>query len=412
VGTESLLKRQFFGLFLSRVAAAGIQAGTLILLARLLEVHALGVVGVVISVGAFTALATDFGVSTLTSRARARGEHALVRSGLRLNNLSSFGVAAIGCATVFLIEGWNTQGIALGLLFVALLFERNAETGLSLAFADGDARAPAVSIVGRRVVAVFTFVSLLLTGVEPLVSYCVGQLTGSAFGFLHKSWVERRKVRMDGEIVGTSTVLRHSWPFWVSAISGQARILDTAIVGGILGSYAAGIYSAAMKVVNPLNLIPVALASILLPHATRANSDSLGRMTRNVVFLFLSMYIPLGVLIYFSTDLIVLVIGEPYRESGPVLALAFAILPLIGLASPLTGILQARGWERFAAYNSSVFGAFVLIAIAIGAISAGPLGTVIAIGIMGLLRSISLLITIGVLRRRFAGDHQNRTAEG
>ncbi len=401
---EFLLKRQFLGLFLSRVAAAAIQAATFILLARMLEVHELGIVGVVISVGAFCALASDFGVSTLTSRARARGEDALVRSGLRLNNVTSAGMAVLGSAVLLVINNFSLESIALGLLFVALMFERNAETALSVSFADGDTTAPAVSIVGRRVVAVSVFVLLLVSGVGPLAAYCLGQLLGAAFGFLHKAWVARVQISKDSEPAPLPEVLRKSWPFWISAISGQARILDTALVGGLLGPYAAGIYSAAMKVVNPLNMIPVALASILLPHATRADPNAMGRLARNVVLLFLSMYLPLSVLMVFSTDLVVFVIGESYRESGPVLALAFAILPIIGLASPLTGILQARGWERFTAYNSIVFGIVIIIAIIIGASVFGPAGAVVAIGLTGLLRSSSLLVAIGVLHRSRSGE--------
>lgn len=394
------MKQQVLGLFSSRVIATIIQAATFIVLARLLKVHELGLVGVITSAGAFAAMFTDLGVSNLISKSRALGNNVLVRSGLRLNDISAAAVGIVGCILILFVSGLSIQSLALGVLFIALLFERNAETSLSVHYADGNSASPAVSIIGRRVTAAIALIVLLVFRVGALEAYCLAQLLGASFGFAHKSFAERRHVTGEVELVGIRAIVRGSWPFWLSAVSTQARVLDTALVGALLGSYAAGVYSAAMKIVNPLNLFPVAIASIMLPHATRANPQAVGRLTRNVVLLFLSMYLFLIGPILFSHQIIVFILGEAYRDSGTIFALALAALPLLGLVSPLASILQGRGGERFVAYNGMAFGGIILVAVVILALLLGPAGAVIAIGATCLIRSITLIFAISRLATR------------
>ena len=394
-----VLRGQFLGLVGSRAIASLLQAVAFLGLARLVPVSELGAVGIVTSAGVFAALLTDFGVASCISRARARGNNALVAGGLLTNDLTAAILSVVGSAVILLVGQASPASIALSLLLTALAFERNAETGLSVPFADGNRRAPAVSILGRRIIGIGVFGILLLFGVDGLTAFCVGQVVGAAFGYVHKTISLAATGIHRAERVSFGAVFQNSWPFWVSAVMNQVRVVDTTVIGLLLGAHQAGIYSAAAKLVNPVLLMSTALGSIIMPHSARSDPRAAAGMANRISLVFTLTLIPIALPVIFSTQLSVFLFGEAYADSGDVLAWSLLSVPFVALAGLLTAILHGQGRERYLAVNGVVFAILLLAAMFVLTPLIGAAGAAIAIGSTSLLRCLILFVLIHRGRR-------------
>jgi O-antigen/teichoic acid export membrane protein len=388
------MKLQFLALVGTRVLAAVVQAAGFLVLSRVASVADVGLIGILTSIVTFAALVTDFGISTSLSRARARGEQRMVRGSLRLNDWTAVGLSVIGSLTIALLASRGFVSLALFLLLVSLVLERNVETSLSVFFADGNRRTPAISIIGRRLIGIGVFSALLATGVEGVLAYCIGQLCGNVFAQVQKSVALRPVYAVSHEVARVREVMLAAWPFWLSSVLNQVRVLDTAIVGASLSTVAAGLYSAAQRIVGPLMLIPTSLAQVVMPHATRQSGRDAARTAYKITAIVLLTYVPLVPIIVFSSEAMKFLFGDPYEAAGPILAWSMAGLPFLALANPLTAILQGHSYEKFIAANAGVFACLMLAAMVGGALQFGAIGVAAAIGVVSLGRCVVLLIVI------------------
>lgn len=113
---------------------------------------------------------------------------------------------------------------------------------------------------------------------DPLFAYGFGQAAATALGLaLLLGWL-RRKQLLRFQRVSVRAIVTRTWPFWLSGLTGQARSLDTTIITLSAGPYAAGLYGAASRLMNPFLLASGSMSSVLLPHATRS-SEALQRKT-------------------------------------------------------------------------------------------------------------------------------------
>ena len=391
------VRRQFVAILASRGLGSALQAVALVLLARSVPAAEFGVVNVVIGVVGLLLVATGFGMSVYVPRARALGQDDDVAAGLRLNAVANLATAVVLLAA---LAAWaSSTQVPLGVLLIgaSLALERNVDTVLGVPVADGDALAPAVSMVLRRTITLAVLVPGLALGLDPVWSYTGGLLAGALAAQLHVRRVVRR-LPGRASAVGTSTLLRRSWPYLVSNLTGQVRTLDTTLVAIALTPAAAGLYAAAAKLVQPLLLVPQTIAAVITPHATRLDPAAARRLGLRLVLAFAACLV-LGIpIMVWAEEIVVLVMGEQYAGGGPVLAWCLAGLPFIAMSASLGALLQGQGRARMVAVNGLVFAVVLVVVVLGGALIGGVVGAAGGLSGTYLLRATVLAWAVRSLR--------------
>lgn len=392
--------RQFVGILVARVLASGLQAVALVLLARNVEPTALGAVMIAVAAVGLVLVATGAGMSVYVPWVRARGEDARVSVALRVNTVSNLASVAVLVPVLLVWAVGAGLPAAVALVGVSLALERNADTLLGVAVADGNSSATVVSLLLRRLGMLAVMVPGLLAGVEPVLAYTSGLTVGAVAGQLHVRRVVRGLVGPrpgPGVDVGSRQVVREAAPFLVSNLTGQARTADVAIVGAVLGPAAAGVYSAAAKLVQPLLLVPQSLGAVLMPGSARVDALRARRLARRLVVAFLVCGVLATPLVPLGEWLVTTVMGERYSGGGGVLGWTALGLPFIALSSSLGAVLQGQGAQRLVAVNGAVFAVVLLVATAVAAALGGVTAAAAAICVSYVLRAAALLPAVGRL---------------
>lgn len=383
------MKLQFFSLFGSRVFAALLQAFMFVVLSRSVSVSEFGLVGAVASVAAFGLLICDFGVTSLLSRAVAVDDLPSARSCLRINDVVALALSSLLLLAMIWIPG-DIRAVAL--LSLALTIERNSETELSVFYALGSKLIPSASILARRAVGLFSLVILIWTGVDGLWAFSAAMTMGAcASQIIQRSALHARMPR--GEVERPSATFSRSAPFWFSSVLNQVRLLDNGIVGLTAGPFAAGLYSAASRITNPLMLIPASISQVVLPHVSRNPSTS-WPVAKKLVWVVCCSYGLVFLVAGLLPNILAILFGQEYREAAPILFWGLVGLPVVALAGPLAAILQGLGQERFVAFNGAAFAVVAVGAMVVGAFVAGAEGLAAAIAVCSVVRIPSLLYRI------------------
>lgn len=395
------LRVQFLALLVSRALGSALQAVALVLLARSVTPDVFGVVNAVIAVVGIVLVATGLGMSLLVPRARAAGDVDEVAAGLRMNLWSNLGTAVVLVVGLGLYTGLQDLPLGVLLIGLSLALERNVDTILGIPIADGDARTPATSMLLRRTVSLLVLVPALVVGVDPVWAFTCGLLAGGVAAQVHI----RRVVVAGGDAsaVPSGALLRRAAPFLVSNLSAQARTLDTAVVATVLDPASAGAYAAAAKLVQPLLLVPQTLAGVVMPRAAQMGPAEARHLAGRLVAVSVASVLLVLPVVLLAEPLVVLVMGEQYAGSGPVLAWSVASLPFIAMASSLGALLQGQGRERFVAVVSAVFAVLVVAGIALGAVVGGIVGAAVALSVVAVVRCLVLggaVVRLGRASRR------------
>lgn len=389
------LARQFVWVSGGRIVAALLQAASLILVSRLLPVSDFGHLAAFLGVTTLVQVIIDFGVGTLVTRERAaKPDNPVVAAALRFTNVSSMALTAIlllglsGAALVFSDAYWQMLPLA-----VWAAAERNADTRLSVAFADGDVQINVINLLSRRTLALIMFVVATAFDVPPILAFSLSAaLAAMGSATFAQRWVRRRVA--NSREVGFSEVLRMARPYWVTGIATQARNLDVVVVGALAGATQVGLYSSGSRLVSPLRILPQSLATILLPASARTQQSaralwSLLRLTVVVVAGMSLVYAAIWFAVPFFVDD---VLGSAYSEATPVIRIIVAGLPLAATVSMLNSILQGRARSKDVAMASSSTTVACLIGIAVVAPFYGAVGAATVL-------TLSFAIQVAILLR-------------
>lgn len=383
------VRGQFLGILVSRGLGSLGQAVALVVLARSVTAVEFGLVNVVIAVVGIVLVASGLGLSLFVPFARARGESDAVAAAMRLNSWANLASAVVLVPGIALWAGVTGAPWGAVLIGASLALERNVDTILGVPIADGDARVAATSMLARRTAALAVFLPALAAGADPVWAFSSGLVTGGLVAQLHA----RRAVRDlpgDARAVSPRAVVGRSWPFLASNLTGQARTLDVPVVAAALGAGAAGLYAAAVKLVQPLLLVPQSLAAVVMPHSTRLAPAAARRLGVRLTVLFLACLVPAVPLVVWAEDVVVLVMGPTFEGAGPALGWAIAGLPFVALSASLGALLQGQGRARFVAVNGAVFAVLMFPAIAGGAFLGGIGGAAAGLGASFALRAATL----------------------
>ncbi|MFI7487890.1 O-antigen ligase family protein [Micromonospora echinaurantiaca] len=375
----------------SRIAGSGLQAVAMVLLARYVDPQGFGAFGGYFGAVAFLAVVADAGVSTALLRWRALGHDTAVSAGLRLNVLTTIGglvvAAAIGLGlTAGTMAPWITVLLAAG-----WMLDKNVETMLSLAIADGRMGHAVVSILGRKAVQVAIFVAAVNLGGEPFASLAYGLLVASVLGQVHVRLV----VRVAGSAAAADVwrAVLDSRAYLVSNVSAQARVLDATVVSLVAPGAGAGLYAAASRIFSPFVSIPSALSAVLVPQSATAQASDARRLFWRMnlaVVLLVGAISAAGMAA--APWLAELLFGEVYAKAGVVIAVMLAGVPSFCASSPCGAVLQGVGRGALVAKIGVVSAVALLVTVAGGAALFGAVGAAAAVSLTYLFKHASLLV--------------------
>jgi O-antigen/teichoic acid export membrane protein len=393
------LGRQLVWVTVGRVVAAVLQAVLFVLAARALEVADFGHLMAFVGVVSLAQVIVDGGVSIFITRERAATpESGGVTAALRFTVVSS--------TLLMVLLG---LGLAMSAVLVSSIYwsmlplvvwaagERNADTRLSVAFADGDVHVSVLNLVTRRSCTILLFALAVRTDVEPVLAFSVAAAVTATGSAIFANLYIRKRVTAQPSI-SFRELLRIARPYWVSNIASLARNLDAVIVSAFAGAAQAGLYSSGSRLVSPLQILPASLASILLPASARATDSRrvLVRLLALTLVVVLGLTAIYAVIFALTPWLVREGLGERYEGSIPVIRIILVGLPFASATALFTSILIGRGQGHAVAVVSSVTVICCLAGMCVVAPFAGAAG---AAGVLSLSFVVQLL-AMGVPMRR------------
>lgn len=148
-------------------------------------------------------------------------------------------------------------------------------------------------------------------------------------------------------------MLRESWPLMVNNLLATAfwRI-DILILTPVVGVFGVGLYSAAYKYIDGLNVIPAYFTLAVFPVMSRFAGDAPDRLLRThklALRVLTTIAIPITVFVFFCAEPLILILGGRDYVPGAVVALQILVLSVtIGFMNSVTHyVLIAIGQQRF-----------------------------------------------------------------
>lgn len=281
-----------------------------------------------------------------------------------LARVLSFVVVSMGVAAFVVLAGYASS---LALLFVvmgaATLVRTIGDVAIAALHGLEDFASPAlVSIVEKVLSTTFILVALVLgAGVEGVAAI------GFATAIVQTAIIYRFLARWGDLQIRTTVreagrVAVRGLPFMFGAFAMVAyHEIDTVVMALLVDDDRIGWYAAADRLTATSLFIPTIVMSALFPTFARLNeqdsSVARGMVERGFRSLLL-LGVPIGFgLATISTPLALLLFGEEFRESGPVLAVLSVVLMIMFQTILVGNYAVATGHERY--YFSLIFAGVV-----------------------------------------------------
>ncbi len=390
--------RRFTSLSASRILAAAVQAISLIVVARFVEVAVFGELSVIIAVVTFVFVAAAAGLPAFILREHALAEYGAVRSALRANIATSL-VAAVILVAASLALIRDPLGWVAVVLAVAVAVDKTVDCQLSVPIAEKRMPAVTLSIAGRAAVMAVTFtVVMVATGAaEPVWAYAGARAASAVFGLAHTVAI---RVRFPDTAWPWQRLARAVWPLAAANLISAMRALDALVVFVVGGSATAGLYSAATRPFAPAAIVAGAAGSVLMPHSARAEPGALRRPLRRLRWITVGATAALIPVAFLGPVLVVLLYGEEYREAGAALGIALITVPAMISAPLMSTVLQARGDEKFVVSNGVVFLPVLVVFVGAGTVLAAETGAAVGLALATWGRNAGLVWGVSRLNRR------------
>ena len=380
---------QYLWLVVSRVAAAVLQAATVLLLARWTQPSTFGqivaVLGVLVVLGALA----DLGLGPLLLREKSSDHDSSVTAGiLRLNFLTSGALLFCTAAGIGILSINSKEYLALLPLAIWIAAEKNGDVWLNVAIADGRTHLSAASLMLRRTLSLGLFVGISKFCDVPL-AFALGQAIASVL----VNFVMRALLRPAVNYRPAPTyrqLTRRAFPFYLNSVGAQLRNLDVAIVFAVGGSLAGGVYAVPARLTSPMRMLPASLGPVIMRYATKGTRAAFRAIRIASLSVMVIMTSGMVVLVICAPTLIEVALGQSYLPS--VLALRITCVGLVfAFAISLeTSFLQGRGYEHFVGRVAIVVSALLLPAIALGAGLFGAVGAAAAVAVSFAIHSLLL----------------------
>jgi O-antigen/teichoic acid export membrane protein len=336
-------------LSISQFGARIIKAAIVIYAARVLGAAGYGVFSYAITLAGFFSIFVDPGINSVLIRDGAKATPEERQSLFSTTLIMKAIILAFSVMVViFIAPLFSTlPGAKLLLPLVALIivFDSTREFLASLFRAEEKMQWDAASfLLENLAITIFGFIFLLMSA-TPL-SFTYAYVAGTAVGAITAIWLLRG--RFKNILAGASAqrmiaIVKTAWPF---AITGALGILltntDILIISWMQSASAVGIYSAAIRVIQVLYLVPGVIQMSTMPLLARIAKHDNERfravLERTLALIFL-VSIPLSIGgIILGTQIMRLVFGVGYIAGG----LALSVL-MLNLSFDYAGSVVATG---------------------------------------------------------------------
>lgn len=355
----------------------------------------------------FAGVVSDLGIATYLVKALAIDrDPSGARTALRLNTIGSAVLVVIGFTALTLLAFREHWPLSIGALAVWVGLEKNIEAQLSLYISKQLVFVPTVSVAIRRVIPVLLY--LILTQIIDLdadTAFATSLCIGGIFGTFHATIASKSPaVRITQPKAPITQVLRRATPFLITNCATQVRNLDVPIVATFSGSFAAGIYSAAMRLSTPIFLVASSIATSIIPGVGKEGITKAVQLVHYMMLIATAMATLVLLMTPIAGPLMSLIYGSAYQPFGFVLVLIIAGTLFNSLLFPLTALIQAAGKTRVAALINALVAVVLIGALAFGSILGGIQGA--ALGYLA--SQVVAVSTVYLLFRMSATRPANR----
>ena len=198
--------------------------------------------------------------------------------------------------------------------------------------------------------------------------------------------------------------LRLSWAFLLQNVVGAIRgRIDLIFITAFMGTHAAGIYGSAMVLIQRLDLIQDAIATALFSRVAYLHDKSSGELrelVRGAIKVVLVISTPMAVgLLAVSNDVIALMFGRQYAESGAILAILGIAIPCTFTGGVMFNVLRAMELEkvilRVTILTTALTVAFLVGGIYLFGVSGAAFGFVLGTFVLAALLVIEYMRRVG-----------------
>lgn len=344
-------------LLISQIVTWGLTLLLTIFLPRYLGAAAVGQLHLASSLWAVMAILATFGMDTLLTKEIARKPEEttdLLGVTLVLRALLYLGTVALVAIYLFFAD-YSLQTAAV----IAVVGVGNLLWQISGAFQatlQGVERMEFISlgsVVGKVFNTVVSIV-LLLLGYGVLVIAAVG-IGAALLNLIVQGFFLRRLVpirpTIDREVA--AWMLRAGVPYLLSGLFLAAYMqLDVIVISLLVNETVVGWYSAADRLFGTLLFIPTVFITAVFPALSRLHTESPDRLSNVMsrsfnLLLLLSLPVGLGIMVI-AQPLVILLFGQEFEPSGPVLAI-FGIVLILTYQNMLLGrflisVDRQRAW--------------------------------------------------------------------
>jgi O-antigen/teichoic acid export membrane protein len=391
------MARRFSVITIGKIAGAVIQALTFGLLGRTLGPTEFGVFSLAYGIVLLCMTFAELGLGSRALRVAAEPDPGevlstvlLLRAATSLTITIVLGVviSAVGLMTPF--AAWMLMVYATGDLFGNL-----AQSFLIGFFSE--TRAMAVLLVRRLLVAGLLVGGLLLAPGSGLVvcyfALGVGGLTGYVSGLIA---LRSRFGRLGNPI----RFISHNRRFWSSSVALNVQQADTILLSAIAGPTLTGLYSAAVRLSSPMNLLTSSVLQSVVPHLTAKTNHADRRKAFNRVFKAMLVYAgglslssalaPIAVLVLF---------GSAYTEAWPMAVAVVLVAAANSVLQTFMAWYYSIGVPRLVPFILWGWAILMLSSVAIGA----SFDSLIVIGVGQVLSAWVVVSALG-LHYRFSRE--------
>jgi O-antigen/teichoic acid export membrane protein len=336
------LAAELAGRVLSLAASFALAAG--------LGVEGFGIFAAASGIAVIAAEAADLGLQGMAVRSlvsRSAGLRAMARAKMAL----TAAVAAVGLVLLAVAPAWPrlpravAPALLVPLLFYYVLAGWSELLGVALR-AHGRRGEEAFVILVLRAGTLAAVMAALWSGAS-LAGMAWAHVGSTVPSVALSGWLARRAYHGEDASMPQPAVramLRSALPL---AVNGGLALLGLRVellaVYGFRGAVEAGLFGAALKVVESLNGIPSAVAAGALPSLTRDALQALGGVRERVAATMALLAVPAAAGLALCAAPVVLLLGNGYAAAAaPLQVLALALVPLF-MNTVLVNALVAAG---------------------------------------------------------------------
>lgn len=331
-----------------------------LLAARLLGVEQFGVFSYILAITSVCQLIADFGLTNLIVREVAKDTS---KAQYIMSNVLSLAwvlsviiLTVVALIALFSLDTAPQQSAAI-VMGVAVLATYHSVVYSSVCRAFEQMSYNAISFVVHKVILlalIYLFYHLSLFS-SSLLAICTAYLVANLCQYVYFVVVVRSRFIRFGfgrDFAFAWQLLKDAVPIGASMVVRRLTLqVDTLLLGVLATASAVGLFSAAYKVVQVVDMIPFAICLPLFPAMSRMASkepDKLPAFFSLTLTGFLIVSIPLcGYIFVSASNLIDLFYGQSYTSAVPALQiLAFAIIGLF-VNMLLSYVFMALGKQRF-----------------------------------------------------------------